>query len=76
MYEYKKKYFIVITVQLTASYRVFMDVILFTFYKIDINTDYMYFKDLLSHKISNVISVASMSRVCEDINLILFKIGN
>jgi hypothetical protein len=49
-------------VQLTARYGVFfVGAILFSFHKIGINRDHMYFKDLLSHKISNGISVASVS---------------
>jgi len=35
-------------VQLTARYDVFVGVILFTFYKIGVDVDHMYFKDLLS----------------------------
>jgi hypothetical protein len=54
----------------------FVGVILFTFYRIDINKVHMYFKDLLSHKISNGISVASVSRVFAYTVLILHKIGN
>jgi hypothetical protein len=53
-------------VQLTAKYGVFVGVILFTFYKIGINKEHMYFKDLLSHKSSNGIKVASESIVCAD----------